>query len=331
MKAALLYPTVTALVEKMAPLFPEGLEVVGMPPDGRTERNDCLRRMPEWDALGLKVTIVEKPYSKIDFSVYDVLIESIETFNYSADWRNYCHRVECPIIVKSCWVNSADHLPAAYIERRKRFPFLLEMPSHLYYWRVSAFRDVTLVPNPTGDWFLDREWTGEREQGLFVLAGKDAWRPGDKTILGLDIWERLCERFPGKMFHHDGFVNYKTAQQMAELMSRYRVFLNLDNAHVRPLATSFCEALSAGMPVVARDLPGLSYKGFIDGNGVCTDEFEGMCQFIERCFSDWDFARECSRRSREIGKAAFSVEVVRPVYEAAAQRAKQVFESGAWK
>jgi hypothetical protein len=85
------------------------------------------------------------------------------------------------------------------------------------------------------------------------------------------------------------------------------------------------------MPVAARDLPNLSYKNFIDTNGVCTDNFEQMCRFIERCLTDLSYARECGERSREIARKEFSVESIRPVYEAAAERAKTVFQSGAWR
>jgi hypothetical protein len=83
--------------------------------------------------------------------------------------------------------------------------------------------------------------------------------------------------------------------------------------------------------VVARDLPTLSYNNFIDGNGVCTEDFETMCAFIALCLEDIEFARECSQKSRAIGKHAFSVEAVRPAYLEAAERATILFMQGHWR
>lgn len=334
MKVAILYPTVAALIEKMASLFP-GITVVGPRPDAMDSWDKRILplakaagRIAEWKELGLDINFDERPYSEIDFSQYDLLIESVETFFYAEDWKNHCDRVQCPIIVKVCWTDSPHHFPQNYLDKMKHFPVLVEMPSHFDTWKNSAFSDVTCVPEPVGDWWFEKEWTGVKEEVLFVLAGKDIWRPADITVCGVDIWERLVKVFPSKTHHQDGAVDFKTARQMTELFSESRVFVNLDRQDARPLAASFTEAVAAGMPVVARDLPTLSYKNFIDINGICTDDFEAMCGFIYKCLNDIEFARACSTRSREIGRASFSAAAVRPIYEAAAERAKIVFQSG---
>lgn len=331
MKVAVLYPTVAALIEKLAAIFP-GLVVVGPPCDDIDKWDKrilplakAIGRQEEWKELGLDIHFDERPYSQIDFSKYDLLIESVETFFYSQDWKNHCTRVECPIIVKSCWTGSLRDLPESYIERVSRFPMILEMPSHYEFWKKSPFNDVTLVPNAVGDWWFERPWTGSNKVALFVLAGKDIWRPPDKTVCGVDLWERLEERFPGRTLHHDGGVNFKTGREMTELFSECRVFVNLDREYARPLTTTFTEALAAGMPVVARDHPTLSYNQFIDYNGVCTEDFEVMCGFIDQFLTDYEFAKESSERSREIGRQFFSTDAVRPVYEAAAMRARLAF------
>lgn len=337
MKVALLYPTVAALCEKMAAIFP-GLAVVG-PPCDDLEKWDkrilplasAIGRQAEWRELGLDIRFDQRPYSQIDFSQYDLLIESVETFNYAESWRQHCTRVECPILVKSCWTNTTGDMPDAYIERVRHFPFFLEMPAHHDFWKASAFTDATLVSNPVGNWWFDQPWTGEKEQVLFVLAGKDIWRPSDITVCGVDLWQRIEKEFPGRTYHQDGGENFKTGKEMTKLFSESRVFLNLDREHARPLTTTFTEALAAGMPVIGRDFPTLSYKDFIDSNGVCTDDFEIMCTFIETCLSDHKFARACSRRSREIAQASFSVDAIRPAYMEAAKRAREVFQSGAWR
>jgi hypothetical protein len=337
MKVAILYPTVAALIEKMASLFP-GITVVGPPCDDIDKWDKrilplakAIGRQAEWKELGLDIHFDERPYSEIDFSQYDLLIESVETFFYAADWKNHCTRAECPIIVKVCWSEHPQYFPAEYIERMKNFPVLIEMPSHYQTWKESKFTDVTCVPEPVGDWWFERTWTGEIDKALFVLAGKDIWRPADETVCGVDLWRRIEERFPGQTYHHDGAIDFKTAWQMTELLAKHRVFVNLDRKEARPLAAVFTEAVAAGMPVVARDHPTLSYKNFIDTNGVCTEDFETMCQFIGRCLSDWDYARRCSARSREIGRACFSTAAVRPIYEAAAERARKAFRSRSWK
>jgi glycosyltransferase involved in cell wall biosynthesis len=329
MKVGLLYPCVAALVEKMATLFP-GLTVIGPPCDQLYSWDKKILnlakakdRIAEWNEVGLDLHFEEKPYSECDFSKFDLLIESVETFNYSADWKNHCHRVECPILVFVCWYDSPDYCPPNYIESVKNFPVFLGMPSALNAWNVLP--DVTSVAVPVGDWWFDREWTGKREEALFVLAGKDIWRPADKTVCGVDLWERLCERFPGRMHHHDGATDFKTSKEMADMMSEYRVFVNLDRSGARPLCTSFTEAICAGMPVVARDQPGLSYKNYIGSNGICTDDFKKMCAFISFCLDDLEFARYHSIESRRIGRKEFSTSAVRPHYDAAYLRAKEAF------
>src|SRR5262249_32912598 len=157
-------------------------------------------------------------------------------------------------------------------------------PAHARYWKAGGFRDTNVIPNPVGDWWFQQEWTGEKEQVLFVLSGKDSWRD-DPSTYGLELWERLCHRFPGKTYHHDGHKTYRTPQQMVKLFSESRVFVNLDRPcgqGERPLTLAFTEALSAGLPVVARDQSGLSYHRYIDSNGVCTNDFDAMCSFIEK-------------------------------------------------
>jgi hypothetical protein len=330
MKVGLLYPTVGALCEKMASIFP-GLTVIGPPCDDLNKwpkeilpLAKAIDRQAEWKELGLDITFEEKPYSECDFSKFDLLIESVETFNYAADWKNHCHRHECPTIVFVCWYDNPSYLPANYREKISKVPILLGMPSALPAWQLE-YPQAKVVPVPVGDWWFQNEWTGKREEALFVLAGKDLWRP-EKSVCGVDIFERLSERFPGKMHHHDGATDFKTGKQMAQMFSEYRVFVNLDNQGARPLCTSFTEALAAGMPVVARDLPGLNYKNYIDENGVCTDEFEKMCDFLCMCFSGVGYTKYASNRSREIAMQNFSISAARPHYESAAIEAGMKFK-----
>jgi glycosyltransferase involved in cell wall biosynthesis len=320
LKVACLYPCVGALVEKLATIFP-GLTVIGPPCDDLNKwpkeilpLAKAIDRVKEWQEVGLDIHFEEKPYSECDFSKFDLLIESVETFNYSADWKNHCHRVESPTIVFVCWFDNPSYLPENYRQKIKNLPILLGMPSALPAWQ-SEYPQAKVAPVPVGNWWFEREWTGIREEALFVLAGKDLWRPGDKSICGVDLFEKLCERFPGRMHHHDGALEFRTSKEMAEMFSQYRVFVNLDGPGGRPLCTSFTEALAAGMPVIARDLPGLSYKDYIDGNGIYTDNLEAMCSFLHACFVDTTFARVCGQRSRDIARKHFSVEAVRPYYE----------------
>jgi glycosyltransferase involved in cell wall biosynthesis len=321
MKIGILYPTVAALVEKMATIFP-GLVVIGPPCDDLYSWDKKILnlakakdRIAEWKEVGLDINFEEKSYSECDFSKFDLLIESVETFNYSADWKNnHCTRVECPILIFVCWYDNPYYLPEKYLEKIKNLPIRIGMPSTVAKWK-EVYPQAEFAPVPVGDWFFEREWTGSREEALFVLAGKDLWRPLDKSVCGVDLFEKLSERFPGRIHHHDGATEFKTAKQMAEMYSEYRVFLNLDNSAGRPLSTSFTEALAAGMPVVARDLPGLNYKDYINGNGTYTENFDTMCDFIDNCFSSIGFARTCSMYSRAIARAAFSVANVRPFYE----------------
>jgi hypothetical protein len=115
---------------------------------------------------------------------------------------------------------------------------------------------------------------------------------------------------------------------MTELFNESRVFVNFDTPYgfgERPLTLAFTEALSAGLPVAARDLPGLNYRQFIDSNGLCSNDFDAICSFVGRCLTDRSYARECSVRSREIGRLAFSYSSLRPKYEVLLFRAEKAF------
>jgi hypothetical protein len=329
MKVAVLSPTTAQQVEKFAVLFPEGVDLVGPQADDRHYWANAQMRLEQWKTLGLKVSIREEPFEALDFSGYDLLIQSAEAFWFAKDWAKHCLRVDCPILLKACWANTPiGFFPYEYIEKVRDFPVLLEMPAHVRNWTRAGFRDVNFIPNPVGEWWFAREWSGEKEQVLFVLSGKDSWRPADLSSLGVDWWEELCKRFPGRTHHHDGHVSYRTPLQMAELFGQSRVFVNFDRPHgfgERPLTLAFTEALSAGLPVAARDLPGLSYRQFIDSNGICCNDFEAICSFVDRCLTDKNFAAQCSARSREIARLAFSYSSLRPKYDVLISRAQRAF------
>lgn len=323
----MLYPTTLPLIEKMAALFPQDIEVVGPHPPSPSGLGALSGRLGEWQDLGLRIAIRNASYSDIDFAEYDLLIESAETAFFSDDWKNHCHRWECPTIIRACWSRDPSGLPPGYASK-KDCPILIEHPPHVDIWKAAGWPDVTALPEPAGDWWFKREWTGAKEQILFVLAGKDLWRPADRTCLGLDVWDAICQRFPGKTLHHDGAVNYKTMQQMSEMFSESRVFVNLDTpygAGERSMALVFTEALCAGLPVVARDIPGLSYHDYISGNGVCTNNFVEMCGFLEHCLSNREFAKGSSTRSREIGSTNFSTAALRGRYDEVIERARSAF------
>jgi hypothetical protein len=329
-KVGILSPTTWQLVEKMAALFAEGVEVVGPLADSGHYWNDYRRKAKEWEELGLRVSLNLVPYGAVDFGAYDLLIESAETFEYARDWANHCARVECPILLKACWTRAPLYFfPAPYVEKTRDFPVLLEMPAHASVWKKAGYRDVNVILNPVGEWWFAKPWTGERERILFVLSGAKDWRGSDPSWFGLELWEEICRAFPGRAYHHDGHVSYKTSREMTELYAESRVFVNLDRPYgqgERPLTLAFTEALSAGLPVVARKLRGLSFGKFIDSNGVCTDDLSRMCTFIEKCLTSHVYAAERGARSRQIARESFSADVLRPHYGELIRRARAAFE-----
>jgi hypothetical protein len=331
LKVGVLSPTTWQFVEKMGALFSEGLHVVGPLSDDKHYWNDYRRKTKEWEELGLKITLNLRPFSEIDFSCYELLIQSAETFSYSHEWQNYCTRISCPIMLKACWTgNPKKVMPSKYIKAVREYPVLLEMPAHAPAWRSSGFTDVNVIFNPVGDWWFARDWTGAERRLLFVLSGTKSWR-GSPSWFGLDIWKKMREEFPGEAFHHDGHESYMTSMDMTKLFADSRVFANLDRPYgqgERPLTLAFTEALSAGLPVLARDLPGLSYKNFIDSNGLCTNDYGQMLAFARRCLDDRGFAQTCGRRSRAIARAEFSTATLRPKYQAIAERAIEVYNRG---
>jgi hypothetical protein len=333
MRIGVLWPTTWTLIEKYGALFSEGIEVVG-PQNGNLDDWNKVYSLKkkEWEELGLRIKLTLKPYKDIRFSDYDVMFESTETFTWAKDWKDYCNKIGCPVIQKACWIKKPKEvLPRNYIRTRKDYPVLLEMPAHASGWTKVGFTDVNVVFNPVGNWWFDQTWTGKSNRILFVLAGTNVWRDKDPTRCGLDIWAKIAKDFPNEAYHHDGHDVYTSPLQMVKLFSESLVLVNLDRPYgqgERPMTIVFTEALSAGMPVMARNLPGLNFRDYIDMNGECTNDYEKMKSFLHRCLNDHDFAKSCSRRSREIGESQFSVKMLRPKYDAIIQRAVEVYDKG---
>jgi hypothetical protein len=325
LRIAVLSPTTIQFVEKMASLFPgEPITVVGPPNADQWGWNNYERRAEEWRSLGLRIAFDLRPYDQIDFSGFDVLLETFETLHMEPTWREHCARYECPVVVKACWTREPHvSCPEDYYNKIKDIPVLLEMPAHIPLWEMAGFSDLTFLFNPVGDWWFDTPWTGATADGVMILSGKEQWR--QSAFHGLDLFEGLQARFPGRIRLHDGMVQYKTSREMSYMLSGARVFLALDapqGAGERPLSLAFSEALAAGCPVAARDLPGLNYKDFITSNGIATNDFDALCGFVGRCLDDLDFAKACSQESRRIAREAFSTERLQAEYLKVFARAK---------
>jgi len=327
-KIAVLSPTTIQFVEKMACLFPgEVIKVIGPPNDDRWGWNSYARRVDEWEALGLRIEFDLRPYGQIDFSIFDILIETFETLEMEASWRDHCARYECPVVVKACWSREPfPSCPEDYYNKIVDLPVLLEMPAHIKHWQMAGFSDVSFLFNPVGNWWFDTPWTGAVGNAVMILSGKDQWRRAESH--GLDLFERLRARFPGRVHLHDGLVQYRTSRDMSYMLSGARAFLALDipQGHgERPLSLAFSEALAAGVPVAARDLPGLDYKDFITSNGVATNNFEALSDFVGRCLEDLDFARTCSKESRRIALDNFSNSRLQTAYLDVFNRAREAW------
>ena len=326
-RIAVLSPTTIQFVEKIACLDPPGgIDVIGPAPSDRFGWNDYERRAPEWRDLGLNIRLDLRPYAEIDFSRYDLLIETFETLFLDESWPAHSTHYSCPVVVKACWTRHPMEAPDGYINKIKSVPLLLEMPAHVANWETCGFRDVNLVFNPVGHWWFEKPWTGADGRAVMVLSGRNQWR--QQQHHGVDLLERLSADFPGQIYLHDGAETYRTSREMAELLRGARVFLALDEPYgngERPLSLVFTEALSAGCPVAARDLPGLSYKNYIGGNGICTDQYELLRDFVGKCLTDYDFASECSRMSRALAETLFSPAALLPQYEQVFERARQVW------
>jgi glycosyltransferase involved in cell wall biosynthesis len=327
-RVALLSPTTIQFVEKMACLSPGSeIDVVGPPPSDSFGWNDYTRRTEEWRQLGLNVRLDLRPYSDIDFGQYDVLVETFETLFLEPTWRDHCAHRDCPVVVKACWTRHPMEAPTAYLDKIRTVPILLEMPAHVQNWETCGCRDVNLVFNPVGQWWFEEPWTGADNRAVMVLSGRSKWR--QQQHHGLEILERLETEFPGQIYLHDGAENYLTSRQMAELLHGARVFLALDEPYgngERPLSLVFTEALSAGCPVVARDLPGLSYKNYICENGVCTSNYAVLRDFVAQCLEDWEFANACSCKSRAIAERLFAAQALLPAYKNVFKRARETWE-----
>jgi glycosyltransferase involved in cell wall biosynthesis len=326
-KIAILSPTTIQFVEKMACLNPAtGIDVVGPPPSDQFGWNSYQRRMKEWRELGLNVRLDLRPYDEINFAHYDVLVETYETLSMEPSWLQNCERYECPVAVKACWTRHPMEAPPGYFDKIRTTPIMLEMPAHLANWETCGCADVNLVFNPVGSWWFDEDWTGADDRAVMVLSGRKQWR--QERHHGIVLFERLVADFPGQVYLHDGTETYRTSRQMADLLRRARIFLALDEPYgngERPLSLVFTEALSAGCPVAARDLPGLNYKDYIQGNGICTNDYGELKEFVGRCLSDYDFAYERSSISRTIARSLFSVEALVSTYSSVFKKAREVW------
>jgi hypothetical protein len=331
LKVAVLSPTTIQFVEKLACLFPgEPITVVGPPNADRGGWHDYARRADEWRDLGLRIELDLRPYDQIDFSGFDVLLETYETLDMEPSWREHCARYECPVVVKAGRTPEPGvNCPEPYYNKIKDLPVLLATPAHVPRWRMAGFSDPTFLFSPVGDWWFDTPWTGVTQSAVMVLAGKSQWR--DAGLHGVDLFERLQARFPGRVHLHDGMAQYKTSRDMSYMLSGARVFLALDQPQghgERAVSLAFTEALAAGCPVASRDLPGLTYKDFMTTNGVATNDFEALCGFVDRCLNDFDFAKDCSQESRRIAQENVSAEGLRVEYLKVFDRAREAFLRG---
>jgi hypothetical protein len=65
----------------------------------------------------LRVSLNLAPYSSVDLHAYDLLIESMETYVYTKEWREHCERLECPILLKAMLDPLALGLGSARVPR----------------------------------------------------------------------------------------------------------------------------------------------------------------------------------------------------------------------
>jgi hypothetical protein len=238
------------------------------------------------------------------------MVESIECFQYGEHWKDNCLRPTCPTLFKVCFINDVNFLPLDYREKIRDRPFVVESERQVEYWKNAGFHP-SVIYNPVGHWWFETEWNGNERKMLYVLAGRYKWR-GDADSLGWKWWRKLEKRFWQEYYHHDpSELGAFTPLELRDMFQKCRVFVNLDWDSNRPLSTAFAEAMSAGLPVVARDCPSLEYSRFIDGNGMATNQFVPMTHFICICLQDKEYARRCGQKSREIARTVFATDVAR--------------------
>jgi len=324
MKIGIVAPTLHMFIEKYAALFHPDPIVIFTDPM-YTDWNQTSRNFYKgfWEPLHLNIELREAPYTNWDFRDIDVLIETAECFQYGEKWKDFCLRIPCPILFKVCFINDMKRFPTAYHNKICRFPVIVEAPYQLEYWKSKGI-NANLIYNPTGFWWFDKEWLGDKKQVIFVVAGVHRWR-GDALGIGWDWWQEIEKRFPGKFYHHDSAeLGGMPPLQFVDMIRSNRVFVNLDWNSGRPLSTAFSEALSIGMPVVVRDCQSLNYRNFIRGNGIASNSLDEIFRFIDRCFSDYEFAKSCSQKSREIAIEHFHTNINREKINRLIDLARQV-------
>jgi hypothetical protein len=151
-RVALLGPTNRELVKMTAALNPQtGLEVVGPAPSSRSWW-DHEPHVAGWRHLGLAIHFNVRPYSELDFSLYDLLIETLEPLSIEPTWTHHCHRYECPTIVNAGSTKTPfPTIPACYFDKIRSLPILLETSAYTADWETCGFSDLNPLTGLAGN------------------------------------------------------------------------------------------------------------------------------------------------------------------------------------
>ena len=328
MKIGIVGPTLHMFIEKYAALFYPDPVVIFSDPQYQNWNDVLLGYIGEfWNPVNLNIEYRIQPYGQWDVSDIDVMVESIECFQYGENWKHQCLQYNCPTIFKVCFINDGKFFPEKYLHKIRKIPAVVEADWQVGFWQGVGLQ-VTKIHNPVGHWWFEKEYIGDEETAVYVVAGMHKWR-GDGLSLGWDWWQEIERTFPGKTLHHDAAeLGALTPLQLVDMFSHKRAFVNLDWDSGRPLSTAFCEALSIGMPVISRRCSNLNYQDFIDTNGIATNDKNEMYTFIEHCLNDIEFAKQCGKRSREIAQGHFSHTVARNSMNNVIDRAIETFKKG---
>lgn len=168
-------------------------------------------------------------------------------------------------------------------------------------WDNNGLESRVIQHGVTDNGYL---WNGSLKKGIVVINNLT---PRGR-YLGADVFSYLSERLPLDivgMGTEDVGGREVLHPYLPQFISNYRFFLNPIRYSSMPL--SLCEAMMAGLPVVAlsvTELPVIIRDG---ENGFISNDLNYLISKMSLLLNDANLARQLSKNARKTAKEKFSI------------------------
>lgn len=155
------------------------------------------------------------------------------------------------------------------------------------------------------DCSLFNGWKGDVKKAVTINSSKLDGRWGE--IKGFTFLQQLKELWSPVFYHiYGGDVYLQTEEEMLEVLRKYRLYMNF----AWKLDRTPLEAMSCGMPVVARNTPQLTLKDFFKNgeNIILVETPQEMKEVVLKLLEDQTRCLELGEAAKMTVKKYFSLE-----------------------